>query len=1062
MFIAYRYLTKAARKVPFLALACILTIVSSRAVFAQPSEGSYFGNQVPAPLQANAAPTVSVGVDQTVTLADPVFLRGVVNDDTLAEPDAILYAAWSKVSGPGTVTFGNRGIEVLTWATFSATGTYVLRLTVNDGELSATDDVTVNVLASYPNTRRVPQDYATIQAAINAAQTGDLVLVSPGTYTENLSYAKAITLASTFYTTGDPARIEQTIIRGPNLTNPVFLINDGAGPSNRIVGFTIEGGDDGIKVHGHAVVLNNRILAAAADATDFASDSGGLVMNNYFNLSDDDAVDVDDGHVLIQSNDMIANGEGVEIRFKNHATQQYTVIIRDNIVAGNRKTGFQLIDTDTVVNTAGFLLIDHNLVYDNPQSAVSMMDNKVTTDDYRAASLKERIRIFNNTFVDNNYGIHGGDNMVVVNNIIANNTGVGVKNVDANSVLAYNLFWNNGTNVQGSNVDNGTTLFVNPMLDGTYHLQAGSPAINAGTALFTLAGGEAVLNIPPSMYNGSAPDMGAYETGSGGGSTATPTRTPTLGPTATATPTPTLGPSATATRTPTASATLPGPSLTPTKTSTPGAPGQSLYLTVASNGTVGGVTAADEDILYFDGSAWSLFFDGSDVGVGTSDLTGFHRLDADSLLMNFSGIHTIDGVTFEPQDIVRFDATSLGATTSGTFSMYFDGQDVGFDTSAEEIDALSLLTDGRIVLSTAGSPAVTGLTGARDEDLLVFAPSALGNNTSGTWAMYLDGSDVGLGDLSTEDIDGLSVGTGGTLYLSAIGAFDTGSVSGTGEDVFTCVPVSLGDNSACNYNPALFFDGSTQGLAGLNVDGIFVGAGGPLPPTATPSGPTSTPTITPVASATPVSGDLIFMDGFESGGFTAWTANKTDSGDLSVKAAAAMQGGMGMQAVLDDTAAIFLTDDTPNLETRYRVRFYFDPNSISMASGNAHFILVGYTGASTAVVRTEFQRSGSLYQLRVRTLTDSGSWASTAWFTISDAPHPVELDWRAATGAGANNGGVTLWIDGVQQASLTNLDNDTRRIDRVRLGAVTGLDAGTLGTYYFDAFESRRQNYIGP
>ena len=63
---------------------------------------------------------------------------------------------------------------------------------------------------------------------------------------------------------------------------------------------------------------------------------------------------------------------------------------------------------------------------------------------------------------------------------------------------------------------------------------------------------------------------------------------------------------------------------------------------------------------------------------------------------------------------------------------------------------------------------------------------------------------------------------------------------------------------------------------------------------------------------------------------------------------------------------------------------------------------------------------------------------------------------------GANNGGLTFWIDGVQKANLTGNDNDTRRIDRVRLGATSGLDTGTRGTYYFDAFESRRQQYIGP
>ena len=55
-----------------------------------------------------------------------------------------------------------------------------------------------------------------------------------------------------------------------------------------------------------------------------------------------------------------------------------------------------------------------------------------------------------------------------------------------------------------------------------------------------------------------------------------------------------------------------------------------------------------------------------------------------------------------------------------------------------------------------------------------------------------------------------------------------------------------------------------------------------------------------------------------------------------------------------------------------------------------------------------------------------------------------------------------LWIDAVQRANLTGVDNDTRRIDRSQLGAVSGIDSGTRGTYYFDAFESHRQTYIGP
>ncbi len=170
-----------------------------------------------------------------------------------------------------------------------------------------------------------------------------------------------------------------------------------------------------------------------------------------------------------------------------------------------------------------------------------------------------------------------------------------------------------------------------------------------------------------------------------------------------------------------------------------------------------------------------------------------------------------------------------------------------------------------------------------------------------------------------------------------------------------------------------------------------------------------------------------------------------------------------MQVLIDDATAIYATDDTPNAEPRYRARFYFNPNTITMASGDAHIIYSSLMGTSTAVLRMEFGRTPTNYQLRVRVLLDDGvTWVNTDWVTISDAPHFIEFDWQAATATGANNGVLVFWVDGTQQASLTGVDNDTLRVDRVRLGSITGMDATTLGTYYFDAFESRRQNYIGP
>lgn len=90
----------------------------------------------------NIAPMVDAGTDQTVGQGSTASLIGYVSDDGL--PIGSLTASWSKVSGPGTVTFGNAN-QAATTATFSATGVYVLRLTGNDSQLTTTDDVTVTV-----------------------------------------------------------------------------------------------------------------------------------------------------------------------------------------------------------------------------------------------------------------------------------------------------------------------------------------------------------------------------------------------------------------------------------------------------------------------------------------------------------------------------------------------------------------------------------------------------------------------------------------------------------------------------------------------------------------------------------------------------------------------------------------------------------------------------------------------------------------------------------------------------------------------------------------------------
>jgi len=383
------------------------------------------------------------------------------------------------------------------------------------------------------NVLLVPQDYATIQAAINAAANGDTILISPGIYYGNLIFAenKVVTLASLFLTTGDRQYIDSTIIDDQVLVNgqpqnpivpgpdPVIRVEPTARVGTTIQGLTLRNGTDGVKVGRDLIktyvkvdILDNHITGTA-DGVDLTN-SGGIIRGNLIDSNSDDAIDFDeDCDGLIENNILRDNrGDGMELRFYPYTGPTLNIIIRNNQIINNNSDGIQLIwnNVGELVVSDRFLTIEKNLIYDNRQAGLGLMDSAVTNEDYRGASLKERIHLFNNTIINNNYGVSGGDNMVVVNNIIANSRAKGVSNVDGKSTLAYNVLWNNVVENTGSNVDETTTLYTNPLLDTNFGLLPGSPAHDSGTDRFDYAGGT-VLNYPSGSYFGMAPDRGWKE-----------------------------------------------------------------------------------------------------------------------------------------------------------------------------------------------------------------------------------------------------------------------------------------------------------------------------------------------------------------------------------------------------------------------------------------------------------------------------------------------------------------------------------------------------------------------
>ncbi len=144
---------------------------------------------VQAAAPVNQAPVVNAGNDQTIQLPASAALSATVTDDGL--PTGTLTRSWTKVSGPGNVSFGNASANN-TSASFSTAGTYVLRLTASDGSLQASDDITITVLAAaavnQPPVVNAGNDQ-TIQlpntAALSGTVTDDGLPSSPGTVTRS-------------------------------------------------------------------------------------------------------------------------------------------------------------------------------------------------------------------------------------------------------------------------------------------------------------------------------------------------------------------------------------------------------------------------------------------------------------------------------------------------------------------------------------------------------------------------------------------------------------------------------------------------------------------------------------------------------------------------------------------------------------------------------------------------------------------------------------------------------------------------------------------------------------
>ncbi len=372
----------------------------------------------------------------------------------------------------------------------------------------------------------VPDDYPTIQEAIDAVENGDIVLVDPGTYIENINYnGKNITVASLYYTTQDTSYISQTIIDG-NQNGSVVTFESGEDSTTVLCGFTIQNGmgimieeGGGIQCWGNS----NPNLHNLMIKENFAYNGGGIYCYNSSPII----------HNLTIKNNGVptSTGEGGGI-FLNNSNSVITNVRIDDNFSYHRGGGIGCIGSNPILknvviseNIAAFMgggiflntttITLSNVVINHNEASGGLSPDGGGIYSMNSVSVLTNVTIAENTTWGEYGGIYCKDNsnFTLLNCILWNDSSAEIYLENSSIDIVYSDIqggWEGGGNID---VD---PLFINPD-EGDFHLQDTSPCIGAGIDEIEIAGTWYYVPLfdiegnPRPDPAGSMPDMGAYE-----------------------------------------------------------------------------------------------------------------------------------------------------------------------------------------------------------------------------------------------------------------------------------------------------------------------------------------------------------------------------------------------------------------------------------------------------------------------------------------------------------------------------------------------------------------------
>jgi len=371
--------------------------------------------------------------------------------------------------------------------------------------------IIVGATKAFSATIYVPDDYSTIQVAVDAANPGDTIIVRDGTYTENVDVDKALTIQSE---------------NGPDLTtvqaaDPNDYVFEATADYVNINGFTIIGegktaGGVSLSNANHCEIFNNNIVDGGygiylGSSTDNVI-TNNIISSHYYSgiqLASSSYNEVSNNNIssnghgirmrgyysndnLISNNTISSNGYGIHLEYSANNILSHNIVtlntyfgiyisystnctLIQNIISNNSRSSLLVhgsdishynhsIDTSNLVNgkPVYYFFDQENLVIDNYDtkciiiagcSNITVTNNNVSNGEQIYLAFTSNSVISNNVSSSNYVGI---SLYFSTNNTISNNT------MNSNSIYGIYLDWNSSNNTLSNNTVNSNTrgIFV--------------------------------------------------------------------------------------------------------------------------------------------------------------------------------------------------------------------------------------------------------------------------------------------------------------------------------------------------------------------------------------------------------------------------------------------------------------------------------------------------------------------------------------------------------------------------------------------------------------------------